>query len=111
MHSPGINDPEILLTNFSNECPTYAAHGLPFLADSYDEATKLYKVQEPLLEKKPGEQGMLLLYAVAWPPQGIFAKKPINIAADLKGVKWRVHNPGTAPIAELVGAQNGRLSA
>ena len=96
---------EILLANFSNEWPIYAADGLPFLADSYDEAAKLYKVQKPLLDKKLGEQGMLLLYAVAWPPQGIYARKPINSAADLKGVKWRAYSPSTARIAELVGAQ------
>ena len=41
----------------------------------------------------------------AWPPQGIYAKKPINSAADLKGVKWRAYSPSTARIAELVGAQ------
>jgi TRAP-type transport system periplasmic protein len=96
---------EILLANFSNEWPIYAADGLPFLADSYDEAAKLYKVQKPLLEKKLAEQGMLLLYSVAWPPQGIYAKKAINSAADLKGVKWRAYSPSTARIAELVGAQ------
>ena len=96
---------EILLANFSNEWPIYAADGLPFLADSYDEAVKLYKAQKPLLDKKLGEQGMLLLYAVAWPPQGIYAKKPINAAADLKGIKWRAYSPSTARIAELVGAQ------
>jgi TRAP-type transport system periplasmic protein len=42
---------------------------------------------------------------VAWPPQGIYAKKPITAAADLKGVKWRAYSPATARIAELVGAQ------
>ena len=96
---------EILLANFSNEWPIYAADGLPFLADSYDEAAKLYKVQKPLLEKKLAEQGMLLLYSVPWPPQGIFAKKTISSAADLKGVKWRAYSPSTGRIAELVGAQ------
>ena len=96
---------EILLANFSNEWPIYAADGLPFLADSYEDAAKLYKVQRPLLEKKLGEQGMLLLFAVPWPPQGIYAKKPINSAADLKGVKWRAYSPSTGRIAELVGAQ------
>ncbi len=96
---------EILLANFSNEWPIYAADGLPFLADSYDEALKLYRVQKPLMEKKLAEQGMLLLYSVAWPPQGIYSKKPINSAADLRGIKWRSYSPSTARIAELVGAQ------
>jgi len=96
---------EILLANFANEWPIYAADGMPFLADSYDEAMKLYKAQKPLLEKKLASEGMMLLYAVAWPPQGIYSKKPLNTAADLKGIKWRAYSPATARIAELVGAQ------
>jgi TRAP-type transport system periplasmic protein len=96
---------EILLANFANEWPIYAADGMPFLADSYDEAMKLYKAQKPLMEKKLAEQGMMLLYSVPWPPQGIYVHKPLNSAADLKGVKWRAYSPATARIAELVGAQ------
>jgi TRAP-type C4-dicarboxylate transport system substrate-binding protein len=96
---------EILLANFQNEWQIFGADGLPFLADSYDESAKLYKAQKPALEKKLGEQGMMLLYAVPWGPQGIYVKKPIASAADLKGVKWRAYSPATARIAELVGAQ------
>ena len=96
---------EILLANFSNEWAIYAADGLPFLADSYDESMKLWRAQKPLLDKKLGEQGMMVLYSVAWPPQGIYSKKPINSVADLKGSKWRAYSPTTARIGELVGAQ------
>ncbi|MBI3157443.1 MAG: TRAP transporter substrate-binding protein [Burkholderiales bacterium] len=96
---------EILLVAYANEWPIFGADGLPFLADSYDSAMKLYRAQKPLLDKKLGEQGMMLLYAVPWPPQGVYTKKPIAAAADLKGVKWRAYSPATARIAELVGAQ------
>lgn len=96
---------EILLANFQNEWQIFGADGLPFLATSYAESKKLYAAQKPLLEKKLGEQGMMLLYAVPWPPQGLYAKKPVNAAADLKGVKWRAYSPATSRIAELVGAQ------
>jgi TRAP-type transport system periplasmic protein len=96
---------EVLLANLANEWPIYAADGLPFLADSYDASMKLYAAQKPLMEKKLAEQGLMLLYSVPWPPQGIYAKKPVNAAADLKGVKWRAYSPATARIAELVGAQ------
>jgi TRAP-type C4-dicarboxylate transport system substrate-binding protein len=102
---------EILLVNFQNEAQLFGADGLPFLADSYDTAMKLYQAQKPLLQKKLDEQGMALLYAVAWPPQGIYVKKPINSAADLKGVKWRAYSPATARIAELVGAQPVTIQA
>jgi TRAP-type C4-dicarboxylate transport system substrate-binding protein len=96
---------EILLVNFQNEWPIFGADGLPFLADSYDESAKLWKIQKPLLEKKLAEQGMMVLYAVPWPPQGIYSKKPLASAADLKGIKWRAYSPATSRIAELVGAQ------
>lgn len=102
---------EILLGNFQNEAQLFGADGLPFLADSYDSAMKLYQAQKPLLQKKFDEQGMALLYAVAWPPQGIYSKKTINSAADLKGVKWRAYSPATARIAELVGAQPVTIQA
>jgi TRAP-type transport system periplasmic protein len=96
---------EILLVNFQNEWQIFGADGLPFLADSYDAAARLWRVQKPMVDKKLAEQGMMVLYAVPWPPQGIYVKKPINSAADLKGVKWRAYSPATARIAELVGAQ------
>jgi TRAP-type C4-dicarboxylate transport system substrate-binding protein len=96
---------EVLLVNFQNEWPLFGLDGQPFLADSYESGWKLYQAQKPVLEKKLAEQGMMLLYTVAWPPQGIFVKKEINSAADLKGVKWRAYSPATARIGELVGAQ------
>mgnify|MGYP001486560050 FL=1 len=96
---------EILLAAYQNEWQMFGADGLPFLATSYDDSLKLYKAQKPILEKKLAEQGMSLLYTVPWPPQGIYSKKPVNSAADLKGSKWRAYSPATSRIAELVGAQ------
>ena len=96
---------EILLANYQNEWQIWGVDGMPFLADSYDESMKLYKITKPVMDKKLGEQGMSMLYSVPWPPQGIYVKKPIASAADLKGVKWRAYSPATSRIAELVGAQ------
>ncbi|MEO6895592.1 MAG: TRAP transporter substrate-binding protein [Caldimonas sp.] len=96
---------EILLTAYSNEWPIYGVDGLPFLADSYASAKKLEEASRPVIQAKLASQGMMLLYTVPWPPQGIYVNKPISSAADLKGVKWRAYSPATARIAELVGAQ------
>ena len=96
---------EVLISNFSNEWQLFGADAIPFLASSYDESVKLWQAQKPMFEKKLAEQGLMALYAVPWPPQGIYSKKPLNTAADLKGVKWRAYNPATSRIAELVGAQ------
>ena len=48
---------------------------------------------------------MQVLFTVPWGPQGIYAKKDINTIDDMKGLKWRAYNVGTARIGELVGAQ------
>jgi TRAP-type C4-dicarboxylate transport system substrate-binding protein len=96
---------EVLISLHENEDPVYGLDVVPFLATSFDQAKKLWDVQKPVIEKKFASQGLMLLYAVPWPPQGIFAKKDLNTVEDLKGVKWRSYNPGTARIAELVGAQ------
>jgi len=96
---------EILLVNYENEDPLYGLDGVPFLAASYADALKLYKASRKALEDKLAKQGMMLLYAVAWPPQGIYANRTLNSAADMKGLKWRAYSPATSRIAELVGAQ------
>ncbi len=96
---------EVIQASLQNEWQIYGADGLPFLADSYDESVKLQAAQRPMVEKKLADQGLVYLYAVAWPPQGIFTKKPIASAADLKSVKWRAYSPATARIADLVKAQ------
>ena len=102
---------EVLISNFTNEWQLFGADALPFLADSWDESVKLWRAQKPFFEKKLAEQGLMALYAVPWPPQGIYSKKALNSAADLKGVKWRAYNPATSRIAELVGAQPVTIQA
>lgn len=96
---------EILLANFENENPLFGIDGIPFLATSYEESMKLYKASKKAQNDLLGKQGMMMLYAVAWPPQGIYSKKLIESAADMRGLKWRAYSPSTSKIAELVGAQ------
>ncbi len=96
---------EILLVNFENEDPLYGIDGVPFLATSYADAMKLYKASKKALDAKLEKQGMMLLYTVPWPPQGIYTNRTLNGVADMKGLKWRAYSPATSKIAELVGAQ------
>ena len=102
---------EVLLVNFENENPIYGADGIPFLASSYADSKKLYAAQKPALSKLLDTQGMKLMYTVAWPPQGIYSKKPLASVADLRGIKWRAYSPATAKIAELIGAQPVTIQA
>jgi TRAP-type C4-dicarboxylate transport system substrate-binding protein len=102
---------EVLLVNFENENPMYGADGIPFLATSYAESKRLSDAQKPFTDKLLAAQGMKLLYAVAWPPQGIYVKKEIASVADMRGLKWRAYSPATGKIAELIGAQPVTIQA
>jgi TRAP-type C4-dicarboxylate transport system substrate-binding protein len=95
---------EFLLGQFSNEDPVFAADNVPFVAPGYDAAFKFYQAQKPVLEKKLQGRGMRLLYAVAWPGQGIYTRDPLKSVSDLKGTKMRTYSPLTARLAELLGA-------
>lgn len=96
---------EVLLSLHENEDPVFGLDVVPFLATSFDEAKKLWAASKPAIEKKLASQGLVLLYSVPWPPQGIYAKKELNSLDDMKGLKWRAYNVGTSRIADIVGAQ------
>jgi TRAP-type C4-dicarboxylate transport system substrate-binding protein len=96
---------EVLLVNFENENPIYGVDGLPFLATGYKDSMKLYQAQKPALEKLLASQGVMLLYSVPWPPQGLYVKREIGSVADMRRIKWRAYSPSTAKVAELIGAQ------
>ena len=102
---------EIIISGYSNEDPMFGIDSIPFLATGYPEAKKLWDVSKVATEARLAKQGLKVLYAVPWPPQGIFSAKPLNSAADLKGVKWRAYNPNTSRIAQLVGAQPVTIQA
>jgi len=96
---------EIVISTYANEDPIFGIDGLPGLATSYDEARKLWRVTRPALEARYARQGMRLLYAVAWPPNGIHSVRKIDGPAELKGLKWRAFSPISARIGEIFGSR------
>ena len=102
---------EIIISGYSNEDPMYGVDSIPFLATDYEASKKLWQASRPAIEARFAKQGMKVLYAVPWPPQGIFSAKPIDSLDDLKGVKWRAYNPNTSRIAQLIGAQPVTIQA
>jgi len=95
---------EFLLGQFGNEEPVFNADNVPFLAAGYDAAWKLYQAQKPILAKKLEARGLVLLYSVAWPGQGLYTKGALKSVDDFKGTKFRTYSAYTARLAELLGA-------
>ncbi len=102
---------ERLLSAHQNEDALFGFDSVPFLATGYDASAKLWQAGRPTIEALLDEQNLLLLYAVPWPPQGIYAKKELNAASDLSGVKFRSYNSATARMAELMGAVPVQIEA
>src|SRR5262245_23441911 len=69
---------EVLISLHDNEDPVFGIDVVPFLAASYEDARKLWAASRPAIERKLAAQGLKVLFAVPWPPQGMYAKKEIN---------------------------------
>ncbi|MBX9589583.1 MAG: TRAP transporter substrate-binding protein [Hyphomonadaceae bacterium] len=102
---------EVLISLHENEDPIFGVDTIPFLASSYADTKKLHEARKAAITAKLDSQGLMLLYAVPWGPQGLYAKKDINSIDDLKGLKMRTYNVGTTRIAELAGAQGVTIQA
>jgi TRAP-type C4-dicarboxylate transport system substrate-binding protein len=102
---------EVLMSLHENEDPVFGIDVVPFLATSFPDAMKLYKASKPAIEKKLESQGLKLLFMVPWAPQGVYAKKELNAIEDMKGLKWRSYNVGTARLGELLGMQSVTIQA
>lgn len=95
---------EFLLSRLSNENPMFELDSVPFLASSYDAAEKLWDVSRPKVEALLDKEGLMVLYAVPWPPQGLYANKPVATPADMAGLKFRAYNTATERLAQLLDA-------
>ena len=71
---------EVLISLHENEDPVFGLDNVPFLATSFAESKKLYDASKAAMEKKLDSQGVKLLFAVPWAPQGIYAKQDINLS-------------------------------
>jgi TRAP-type C4-dicarboxylate transport system substrate-binding protein len=94
---------ERLLSGHQNENAIFGFDSVPFLATSFEASGKLFKAAQPKLEEVLADQNLTLLYAVPWPPQGLYFKKEVNSVADMAGVKFRSYSNATARLAELTG--------
>jgi len=95
---------EFFLSRLSNEDPAFGVDSVPFLATDYKSARRLWDASKPAIEKLLEKQGLKVLFAVPWPPQGVYAKKKLNTVADMKGLKFRAYNAATEQLATLAGA-------
>ena len=96
---------ELLISSLANEDAMYSLDTVPFLATSYPESAKLWKESRSAVEARLAKHGLKLLFAVPWPPQGIYSKSAVASMGDFKNMKIRSYSPTVARMIELMGGQ------
>jgi TRAP-type C4-dicarboxylate transport system substrate-binding protein len=95
---------ELIMSRLANEDPLFEVDSVPYLASDYDQAWKLWQASKDVLSKRLERQHLKLLFAVPWPPQGIYTRFEVKTGDELKGVKMRAYNKSSETLAKLLGA-------
>ena len=81
----------------------FGISALPFVANSYDDAYKLYQLSKPAYDAVAKKWNQKMLYAVSWPPSGLYTKHPVNSTADFKDIKARTYDKNSATFIKMAG--------
>ncbi len=95
---------ETIMTSMVKDIPIAGADSIPFVVGSYKRAQRLWELQRHGMEREFAQRGLKILYAVPWPPQGLYTTRPVKTMGDFKNVKMRTYNQTTVRLAEMLGA-------
>lgn len=95
---------EVIMSRLANENPIFEVDSVPYLAASYEDAWTLWEASREIIAEELEQQGLRLLFAVPWPPQGIYTNQAVESGDDLRNLSMRAYNTASERIAQLVGA-------
>jgi TRAP-type C4-dicarboxylate transport system substrate-binding protein len=102
---------EFFLSRLSNEDLAFGIDSQPFVATSYEDAAKLWDAQRPVIAELLAEQGLMPLFSVPWPAQGLYTNGEIATVEDLNGLRFRAYNAALEEFATLAGAAPVQIEA
>ncbi len=102
---------EFFLSRLSNEDLAFGVDSQPFVATSYDDAARLWAAQKPVITDLLAEQGLMPLFSVPWPAQGLYTNGEIATVDDLNGLRFRAYNAALEEFATLAGAAPVQIEA
>lgn len=102
---------EVIMSSLQKEELLFGMDSLPFIVSGYDDARRMWTAGRPAVEQAMDKRELMVLYAVPWPPQNLYAAEQVDTIRDFSGRAMRVYNPTTERIAELVGARTVSVQA
>lgn len=94
---------EFLLSRLANQNAFFEADAVPFLASDYARAERLWELSRSEIERLLANEGLMALFSVPWPPQALYADRPVERLEDLRGLRFRAYNTATERLAQLAG--------
>lgn len=98
-----IDAGEVFLSVLSNDDPIFEVDTLPGVAGSYDDAFALWEATKPMITELFAYEGLIPLYAVAWPAQGIYTAEPLTDPEQFEGLRVRAPNINTQRFVNNLG--------
>ncbi|WP_409524344.1 TRAP transporter substrate-binding protein [Nitrincola sp. MINF-07-Sa-05] len=95
---------ELIMSRLANENSIFDVDSVPYLASNYDDAWSLWEASREIISEELSKQRLRLLFAVPWPPQGLYTQKEINELDDLRNLKMRAYNTSSERFSQLVNA-------
>jgi TRAP-type C4-dicarboxylate transport system substrate-binding protein len=95
---------EVIMSRLANENPIFEVDSVPYLASGYDDAQTLWEASREVVADELAKQKLRLLFAVPWPPQGIYTQDAITRPEDLQNLSMRAYNNASERLAQLAGA-------
>ncbi|XKE47300.1 TRAP transporter substrate-binding protein [Halomonas organivorans] len=95
---------ELIMSRLANENPIFEVDSVPYLASSYEDARALWDASREVIAEELSAQGLRLLFAVPWPPQGIYTQEEVDEPEDLQNLSMRAYNAASERLAQLAGA-------
>ena len=102
---------EFFLSLLVNDDAAFGIDSQPFVATSYEDAARLWEAQKPVVTALLAEQGLMPLFSVPWPAQGLYTNGEVATVADLAGLRFRAYNAALEEFATLAGAAPVQVEA
>ncbi len=102
---------EFFLSRLSNEDAAFGIDSQPFVATSYADAARLWAAQKPVITRLLAKQGLMPLFSVPWPAQGLYTKNEVKTVDDLAGLRFRAYNAALEEFATLAKASPVQVEA
>lgn len=85
---------DFALSRLASRDPLFGADTVPFLANGYRKAERLWRASRDAVKSRLEEMNLVLLFAVPEPPPVLLARSPLDSESALRELRFRIPSGG-----------------